>query len=134
LQDRANPVQMCVPYRWLKSVIGSKCSATSLWRVLAAMPLSHSWGVFPSVPSLRRTVSQSDIGKFYFRTSNEDHFSGQPVHEAARTENMSELHHIGEKDTKHLDFPLKQAPLRNRDSCKYSNDFAAKPLGERPCY
>jgi len=43
---------------------------------------------------------------------------------------MQDIHYMGAKTSKYMKHRVKEAPLLNRSSCKYSNDYCPKPLGD----
>lgn len=82
---------------------------------------------------VRRTVSQGDIDRMYFKTDNQHQFDGRMLSEADRNECMDQVHNIGRKNTKYMPFPEKKAPLIDRSGHTFSRDFCVKPLGDHLC-
>lgn len=45
-------------------------------------------------------------------------------------ENMGGVLHMGQKTSKYMEYPVRQAPHFGREACQYSKDFARKPEGD----
>mmetsp|Transcript_94148 Transcript_94148/g.206200 ORF Transcript_94148/g.206200 Transcript_94148/m.206200 type:complete len:682 (-) Transcript_94148:51-2096(-) len=75
-------------------------------------------------------VSEDAIRHLYFSTTHERTFQGKELPDAGRTENMLDVHWIGQRPTKYLKHHLNEAPLFNRDSCHYTQEYVPLPLGD----
>jgi len=93
------------------------------------MPVNHSFGVFPSKSSVR-SRSEADLQKLYFATTVLHHHDGREPPPDSRTENLEAVHKMGQQNSKYMKYQLNTAPALNRSSCKYTRDYAPKPLGD----
>eukprot|EP00440_Ansanella_granifera_P056773 gb/GFBE01061536.1/.p1 GENE.gb/GFBE01061536.1/~~gb/GFBE01061536.1/.p1 ORF type:complete len:262 (+),score=39.54 gb/GFBE01061536.1/:1-786(+) len=87
-----------------------------------------SFGVMVS-PDAGLAVSQEERRLFY-RTSSEQALPPRKLPALARTENVSDVHGIGQKRTPHLGVRLNVAKLQDRSICAYTENFHEHPLGD----
>jgi len=98
------------------------------------MPLNASTGFIPSNASINRgSRSTGDLQSLYFKSTIGHHHKGCQQPEDSKLENFEQVHFMGSKSAKYMKYKVKEAPLLDRRSCKYSCDFAAKPLGDHIC-
>jgi len=83
-----------------------------------------------SPTAVRSLLSQADINKIYWQTTNQQDFQGTQLKEVDKSDPYSEVHEVGHKTTKTWKFPERKAPLQDRLACTYSGDFGAKPLND----
>eukprot|EP00441_Pelagodinium_beii_P033253 CAMPEP_0197642132 /NCGR_PEP_ID=MMETSP1338-20131121/15886_1 /TAXON_ID=43686 ORGANISM="Pelagodinium beii, Strain RCC1491" /NCGR_SAMPLE_ID=MMETSP1338 /ASSEMBLY_ACC=CAM_ASM_000754 /LENGTH=231 /DNA_ID=CAMNT_0043215215 /DNA_START=79 /DNA_END=774 /DNA_ORIENTATION=+ len=93
------------------------------------MPLTNSSGFTPSSKALR-SQSQSDLTKLFYSSAASTAFTGRQLGEADRNESMSEVHAVGQRDTKYLPFRYSTTRLIDRTSCRYTQELCARPLGD----
>eukprot|EP00418_Pyrodinium_bahamense_P046821 CAMPEP_0179191028 /NCGR_PEP_ID=MMETSP0796-20121207/94873_1 /TAXON_ID=73915 /ORGANISM="Pyrodinium bahamense, Strain pbaha01" /LENGTH=258 /DNA_ID=CAMNT_0020895235 /DNA_START=144 /DNA_END=920 /DNA_ORIENTATION=+ len=88
-----------------------------------------SSGCFPGQTAVS-SVSQEDLKKLTYRTAYKHGTPGRMMSEEDKWENFSDVHGIGQKDTKYIRFQKNTAPLLDRSACSSTRDFIAKPLGD----
>lgn len=93
------------------------------------MPLTKSYGVFTSANAVR-PLSKRDLERLYWKTSNQQHFEGRQHTEEDLNESLDQVHLVGQRDTKHMEYQEKRAPLVDRTACSYTTEFIAKPAGD----
>lgn len=74
-------------------------------------------------------VTSEDVRRLYFRTTSAATFVPKDL-AFARTENFVDVHAIGQKSGKYMNYQKKRAPLLDRTSCKYYAEFTPLPLGD----
>lgn len=93
------------------------------------MPDFSSYGVFTS-PGATRKLSKREIKKLYWRTTNQQSFEGRQLGERDKNECMDQVHKVGERNTKYLEYQEKRAPLIGRSSCTYTAEYIPKPADD----
>merc|ERR1719277_2589327 len=68
--------------------------------------------------------------KVYYQTTSQRDVCGRAPCAVARGENFDNVHSIGKKTTKYLEFQQSTAPLLSRDACHYHKEFTPHPLGD----
>jgi len=83
----------------------------------------------PSLASFSH-LNQDDVRKACFATrQSEEHHWRQPTQEYIG-ENFMEIHGLGQRKSKYMEFPDKKAPLINRLACTHTQAFCPLPLGD----
>lgn len=75
-------------------------------------------------------VSKDELVKAYYQTTSMREVPGRTPNAECVGENFIDVHSIGKKTTKYLDFQVSKSPLTQRDCCKYTQDFIPLPLGD----
>lgn len=75
-------------------------------------------------------MSQNELKLLCYRTSTSSAYSGKQLPPDGRGENMMDVHNVGQKTGKYMAYQTKRAPLLDRSSCKYTEDFIAFPLAD----
>uniref|UniRef100_A0A7S1Q1E6 Uncharacterized protein n=1 Tax=Alexandrium catenella TaxID=2925 RepID=A0A7S1Q1E6_ALECA len=84
---------------------------------------------FPTASSLG-AVSKDEVRKTYYQTAYQRGVPGRKPSEEDRGENFLDVHAVGQRSSKYMEYQLKTAPLLNRNACASTRDFTAKPLGD----
>lgn len=77
-------------------------------------------------------ATKEELQKLYFRTTTSSTFNLTGAPKEANSENMLDVHFIGQRPGKYLPYQAKRAPLLDRSSCCYTKDFVVLPLGDAP--
>jgi hypothetical protein len=102
------------------------------------MPLNASSGFIPTKTACHKAIkhhsrSTGALDELFNRTTVGHHHNGSQQPEDAKLENFDAIHYVGRKNSQYMKCKIKEAPLLNRTSCKYFNDYGAKPLGDHVC-
>mmetsp|Transcript_86688 Transcript_86688/g.269467 ORF Transcript_86688/g.269467 Transcript_86688/m.269467 type:complete len:257 (-) Transcript_86688:31-801(-) len=89
------------------------------WRSNSPFPTGSSFGA----------VKRDAVQRCYYQTAYQRGVPGSMPAEEDRGENFMDLHSVGQRTSKYMDYQLKTAPLLNRNACA-STAFSAKPLGD----
>mmetsp|Transcript_87365 Transcript_87365/g.154905 ORF Transcript_87365/g.154905 Transcript_87365/m.154905 type:complete len:308 (+) Transcript_87365:75-998(+) len=87
---------------------------------------------FNPSPSAFAPVGQVEMQKLYYRTTTGDTFNRTDAPAEAKGENFIDVHGIGQRTGPYLAFQKKRAPLVDRSSCNYTQDYIALPLDDAP--
>jgi len=97
------------------------------------MPVHTSCGPFPTSSAIR-SRPQGELNKLFYSTSSRDQLKGNGLADQdASSENFDAIHKMGHKNSKYMKYQLKTAQLLDRNACKYTRDYVAKPLGDCEC-
>lgn len=108
-------------------------TAKGNWDPASPFPkFNVSFGVFPAA-SASDVLTRDDMQKLYFSTTASQEHAGRQTQEGGEIENMSHVHLIGRRDGKYMKYQINRAPLLQRDSCRYTRDYAPKYLGDYVC-
>lgn len=88
-----------------------------------------SAGPLPSGKSMN-AVSKDRLVKAYYQTTSMRDVPGRAPSAALVGENFADIHNVGRKSTKYLEFQHSRSPLTNREACQYSKDFMPLPLAD----
>eukprot|EP00929_Paragymnodinium_shiwhaense_P049079 TRINITY_DN24771_c0_g1_i1.p1 TRINITY_DN24771_c0_g1~~TRINITY_DN24771_c0_g1_i1.p1 ORF type:complete len:254 (+),score=56.99 TRINITY_DN24771_c0_g1_i1:104-865(+) len=75
-------------------------------------------------------LTREDIQKLCFQTTSMQEVPGRAPKQEYIGENYVEVHGIGQRKSKYLDFPEKKAPLINRLATNHAQQFNPLPLGD----
>lgn len=75
-------------------------------------------------------VSKDEVRKAYYETASQRGVPGRVSSQEDRGENFLDIHSVGQRDSKYMDYQLKTAPLLNRNATANTKAFSAKPLGD----
>lgn len=92
-------------------------------------PIERSPGPFPSGKAFS-AVSRDQLLKAYYQTTSSRDVPGKVPTNGSTGENYNDIHNIGRRKTKYMDFQQSRSPLQARDSCVYNKDFTPLPLGD----
>lgn len=92
-------------------------------------PIERSAGPFPS-GSAFGAVSRDQLQKAWYQTTTSRDVPGRAPNAEAVGENFDNIHSVGRKSTRYLDFQHSRSPLTTRDSCRYTKDYIPLPLGD----
>eukprot|EP00928_Gymnodinium_smaydae_P003254 TRINITY_DN11166_c0_g1_i2.p1 TRINITY_DN11166_c0_g1~~TRINITY_DN11166_c0_g1_i2.p1 ORF type:complete len:351 (+),score=77.34 TRINITY_DN11166_c0_g1_i2:68-1054(+) len=95
----------------------------------AANAHAASLRVLPCASSMA-SLRPEEVKKLYFRTTSGMEFAGLAPPKGSEAENMVDVHCIGQRSGKYMRYKLKCAPLHDRGSCMYTQDFVKRPLGD----
>jgi len=95
----------------------------------AMPPMERSPGPLPS-GSAFNAVSKDALLKAFYQTTSQREVPGRAPSAACVGENYIDVHSIGKRKTKYLEFQLSRSPLTTREACKYTKDFVPLPLGD----
>lgn len=86
----------------------------------------------PLGPSLKamNTVPQDQLLKVFYQTTSMREVPGRAPSAVCVGENFDNVHNVGRKQTRYLDFQQSRAPLLSRDACQSTRDFTPLPLGD----
>lgn len=90
-------------------------------------PALLSFGVFTS-PASTRHLSKDDLQKAFFSTSSERAFYERKLTEEDVSENMLHVHNAGKTFGKYMPFKYNKAPLLDRESCHYTQQYVQRPM------
>jgi len=93
------------------------------------MPLTNSSGFMPTSNAMR-SQSHGDLTKLFYSSASSTAFAGRQLGEADKNESMSEVHAVGQRDTKYLPFRINQSKLIDRTSCRYTQELCPRPVGD----
>jgi len=91
--------------------------------------VERSPGPLPS-GSAYAAVSKEALVKAFYRTTSQREVPGRTPNAACVGENYIDIHNVGKRKTKYLDFQQSRSPLTTREACKYTKDFVPLPLGD----
>mmetsp|Transcript_21227 Transcript_21227/g.39930 ORF Transcript_21227/g.39930 Transcript_21227/m.39930 type:complete len:228 (+) Transcript_21227:111-794(+) len=86
-------------------------------------------GVFASAKAVA-AQGKEDLMRLTWATTTGSSYCARQMEKEQFSENFQEVFGIGQRRTKYMGVQLRQAPLLDRSSCRYSTDFARKPLGD----
>lgn len=89
----------------------------------------QSAGPLPSSKSLKG-FTKEQLQLAYYTTSSSQALQRRPATLEERGENYTDIHLIGKRTTKYLEFHVNKAPLTNRNACKHTQDYVPLPLGD----
>mmetsp|Transcript_53682 Transcript_53682/g.125116 ORF Transcript_53682/g.125116 Transcript_53682/m.125116 type:complete len:254 (-) Transcript_53682:59-820(-) len=92
-------------------------------------PLYPSPGPFPTHRALA-AVSKDEVRQFYYQTTSDRALYERPLSTEIRGENYLNVHAIGQRNTKYLQWTRNLAPLTNRLSCHHTEQYVPLPLGD----
>ncbi|CAE7261544.1 unnamed protein product [Symbiodinium sp. CCMP2592] len=92
-------------------------------------PLYPSPGPFPTHRALA-AVSQEAVRRCYYETSSDRALHARPLSEEIRGENYLNVHAIGQRNTKYLQWTRSVAPLTNRLACHHTQQFQPLALAD----
>lgn len=75
-------------------------------------------------------IDKDAIRRCFYTTTTMREVPGREPNRECVGENYIDVHSIGKKTTRYLDFQYSLSPLTRRDSCKYQEDYIALPLGD----
>lgn len=76
-------------------------------------------------------ISKEDKQRLYYRTMASTDQSGRRVcSDEERGENFTDVHGMGQRDSKYWAYEVKQAPLVQRSATSSTRDFVKLPLGD----
>lgn len=76
-------------------------------------------------------VSKEEAVDMYFQTTFSKSYLGRKV-PPETLENFLDVHFLGQRPSKYMQYQQKTAPLLARDSCNYTRDYVEMPLGDAP--
>lgn len=91
--------------------------------------LEPSHGPLPSGNAFS-AVPKDQLLKAYYQTTSMREVPGRAPNQECVGENYIDVHSIGKKTTRYMDYQLNKAPLIQRDACKYTQEFVTLPLGD----
>ncbi|CAJ1380037.1 unnamed protein product [Effrenium voratum] len=92
-------------------------------------PLYPSPGPFPSHQALA-AVDKDQVRKAYYETTSSRALPGREVSEEIRGENFLNVHCIGQRNTRYLQWTRNFAPLTTRVACHHTKTYVPLPLGD----
>lgn len=84
---------------------------------------------FPTAASLA-AVSKDEVRRCYYETTYDRGVPGRAPSQEVVGENFFDIHSIGKRTSKYMEYQVSKAPLLNRLACQHSRDFTAMPLGD----
>lgn len=91
--------------------------------------LYKSQGYKPSRKSTS-SLTKEEIRKLYFSTTSSRDVPGRVSTEEERGENFYDVHGIGQRTSKYMDYQMKTAPLIQRSACSHTSQFVPMVLGD----
>eukprot|EP00928_Gymnodinium_smaydae_P054349 TRINITY_DN38135_c0_g1_i1.p1 TRINITY_DN38135_c0_g1~~TRINITY_DN38135_c0_g1_i1.p1 ORF type:complete len:278 (-),score=60.70 TRINITY_DN38135_c0_g1_i1:123-899(-) len=85
--------------------------------------------MLPSAATFAKLTPEQVRRVCYTTQANRD-FPGRKPAQEHIGENYVEVHGIGQRKSKYLDFQLKTAPLLNRTACRHNQAYGPLPLGD----
>lgn len=92
-------------------------------------PTYASTGPLPSGRSMT-AVPREEMQRSYYRTASMQDLSWKTPSADDRGENFLDIHNIGRRTTKYMEYQKSTAPLLDRNTCNYSRDFVPLPVND----
>ncbi|CAK9080707.1 unnamed protein product [Durusdinium trenchii] len=92
-------------------------------------PLYPSPGPFPNHRALD-AVGKDELRKAYYETTSNRALPSRMGSQEIRGENFLNVHNIGQRNTKYLQWTRNFAPLTTRVSCHHTQSYVPLPLGD----
>mmetsp|Transcript_82260 Transcript_82260/g.166697 ORF Transcript_82260/g.166697 Transcript_82260/m.166697 type:complete len:297 (+) Transcript_82260:99-989(+) len=85
--------------------------------------------VYPASTAFE-AANEDELRRMYFQTTQCREFRGLMCPPDSRGENMRDVHSVGQRTSKYMKYQAKKAPLLDRSSCRYTEEFVVLPLGD----